>query len=58
MAVKSVIGGRKVNHSGRKTTETTLLHDNVPPTDIIQLTGHKNVNGINNYATPPIEQHY
>ena len=33
-----------------------LLHDNVPPTDIMQLTGHTNVNSINNYATPRIEQ--
>jgi len=40
----------KTNHSARKTTVTTLLHANIPPTDVMQLTGHKNVQSLNCYS--------
>jgi hypothetical protein len=41
---------QKSNHSGRKTVIQTLLHAGVPPTDVIQLTGHKNVQSLNSYS--------
>ena len=44
------IPGRKTNHSVRKTTVSNLLHAGVAPNMITQLTGHANVNSINNYA--------
>jgi len=40
----------KTNHSARKTTAQTLLHANVPPTDVVQLTGHKNTQSLNSYS--------
>eukprot|EP00105_Crassostrea_gigas_P032800 XP_011455947.1 PREDICTED: uncharacterized protein LOC105348291 isoform X1 [Crassostrea gigas] len=48
--------GRKVNHSARKTAISSLVHAGVPPTIIQQLSGHKNVNSINNYSTASNEQ--
>ena len=56
IAKESGLVGRKVNHSGRKTTVTNLLHGNVPPTNIMQLTVNKNVNSISNYASASIGQ--
>ena len=29
----------------------TLVNEEIPPTDIIQLSGHRNLQSINNYAT-------
>ena len=40
----------KTNHSARKTTVQTLLHANVPPTDVVQLTGHRNTQSLNSYS--------
>jgi hypothetical protein len=37
------------NHSGRKMAIQTLLHD-VPPTDVVQISGHKNVQSLNSYS--------
>ena len=39
---------RITNHSGRKTLTQTLLNHDVPPTQIIQVTGHKNLQSVNN----------
>ena len=41
------------NHSGRKTMIQTLVNNDVPPTDIMQLSGHsdKNVQSITSYST-------
>ena len=50
------IKGRKVNHSTRKTFATSLVQAGVPPTEIAQLGGWKNVQSINEYAVPSIEQ--
>ena len=41
---------RITNHSGRKTLTQTLLNHDVPPTQIIQVTGHKNLQSVNNYG--------
>lgn len=50
------VKGRKVNHSARKTTVTSLLHSNVEPTQIMQITGHKNIHSVNNYSSASIKQ--
>ena len=42
---------RKTNHSGRKTAIQTLLHAEVAPTEVQQLSGHKNVQSLNAYST-------
>lgn len=51
MALDGNIPSTKItNHSGRKTAIQTLLHAGIPPTDVMQLTGHKNVQSLNSYA--------
>jgi len=47
MSMKGGLSGRKMNHSGRKTTVTSLLHSSVEDTTVMQLTGHKNVASVN-----------
>ena len=32
------------------------MNNNVPPTEIAQITGHKNVNSINNYSTVSVKK--
>ena len=46
------VGGipRKTNHAGRKTLVQKLQDNDVPPNQIIQITGHKNLQSINNYS--------
>jgi len=51
MAQKAELGPNIKNHSGRKTMVQTLVNNDVPPTDIIQLSGHKNVQSITSYST-------
>ena len=41
----------KTNHSGRKTLVQKLQDNDVPPNQIIQITGHKNFQSINNYSS-------
>ena len=40
-----------VNHSTRKHLIQKLVDSEIPPNQIIQITGHKNINSINNYST-------
>ncbi len=40
-----------VNHSTRKHLVQKLVDNDIPPTEIMQVTGHKNVASINNYLT-------
>ena len=40
-----------MNHSTRKHLVQKLVDNDVPPNEIIQITGHKNVNSLNNYST-------
>ena len=40
----------KTNHAGRKTTVQKLQDSGVPPNQIIQVTGHKNIQSVNNYS--------
>ena len=41
----------KTNHSGRKTLVKKLQDNNVPPNQIVQVTGHKNLQSVNYYKT-------
>ncbi|CAC5376217.1 Protein draper,Cell death abnormality protein 1,Platelet endothelial aggregation receptor 1,Multiple epidermal growth factor-like domains protein 11,Multiple epidermal growth factor-like domains protein 10,Multiple epidermal growth factor-like domains protein 6 [Mytilus coruscus] len=56
MSLKAGLTCRKVNHSARKTTVTSLLHSNVKATQIMQMTGHCNVQSINQYSSASLEQ--
>ena len=51
MAQKAGLGPNFKNHSGRKTMIQTLVNNDVPPTDIVQLSGHKNVQSITSHST-------
>ena len=42
---------RLVNHSTRKHLVQKLVDNDIPPNEIIQITGHKNVNSLNNYSS-------
>ena len=50
MAEKAGLGPNISNHSGRKKMMQTLTNNDVPPTDIVQLSGHKNLQSITNYS--------
>ena len=41
----------KTNHSGRKTLVQKLQDSGVPPNQIIQITGHKNLQSVNNNSS-------
>ncbi|CAC5385929.1 unnamed protein product [Mytilus coruscus] len=56
MFMKGGLTGRKVNHSVRKTTVSSLLHSNVEATTVMQLTGHKNVASVNEYSSASLQQ--
>ena len=47
---------RLTNHSVRKTMIQKLNDNNIPPTHIMQLSGHRNVQSVNNYSTVSNEQ--
>jgi len=50
-------GGRRLtNHSARKHLVQKLRSNNVAPTEIMSVTGHKNVQSILNYSTVTVEQ--
>ena len=49
MAEKTGLATIFPNHSGRKTMRQTLVNQNIPPTDIIQLSGHKNLKSVTQY---------
>ncbi|XP_062604368.1 zinc finger MYM-type protein 4-like [Saccostrea cucullata] len=53
MANAAGIGGDKklTNHSARKHLVQKLSENNVPPNQIMQITGHKNIQSINNYSS-------
>ena len=56
LAEKGGLSGRKTNRSTRKTTVASLLHSDVEATKIMQLTGHRNVQSINDYITVSLKQ--
>lgn len=57
MAEKAGLGPNVKNHSGRKTMMQTLTNKNIPPTDIIQPSGHKNLQSMTNYSVVSERQH-
>ena len=56
MAEKAGLGANVKNHSGRKTMIHSLTNNNIPATDIIQLSGHKNLQSVTNYSVVPEKQ--
>ena len=42
---------RLTNHSARKHLVQKLDDNKIPPTQIMQITGHRNVNSVNNYSS-------
>lgn len=56
MSLKAGLSGRYTNHSGRKTAVTTLVNENIPVNEIMQLTGHKNVKSINDYSSANMQK--
>lgn len=47
---------RLTNHSARKIMIQKLNDNNIPPTHIMQLSGHRKVQSVNNYSTVSNEQ--
>ena len=47
---------RLTNHSARKTMAQRLNDNNISPTHIMQLSGHRNIQSVNNYSTVSNEQ--
>ena len=47
---------RITNHNARKTLVQKLRESDVPPTEIVQITGHKNLQSINYYSSPGEKQ--
>ncbi|KAJ8310363.1 hypothetical protein KUTeg_012703 [Tegillarca granosa] len=50
MAETADFPGKKTNMSARKATCTRFLHALVTPITIMQLSDHKNIHSVNNYA--------
>ena len=47
---------RLTNHSARKRLVQTLNDNDIPPTHIMQVSDHKNVQTINNYSHVSVQQ--
>jgi len=47
---------RLTNHSACKHLVQKLNDNEIPPTQIMQVTGHRNVNSVNNYSSLPDKQ--
>ena len=57
MAQKAGINNERLrNYSGRKTMIQTLSKNDIPPTHIAQLLGHKNLKSIENYSKVSTKQ--
>lgn len=51
MSVAAGLSGRHTNHGGRRTMITNALDEGIDESKVMQLTGHKNVNSINEYRS-------
>ena len=51
MAEAAGLQGRLTNHSGRHIAIQTLFENGVPPTSVMQLSGHKRIESLSNYST-------
>jgi len=49
LSEKAGFAGKHTNHSGRKTFISKLLDQGVPPTEVAQLSDHKNLHSLNHY---------
>ena len=56
MARKGGFERRLINHSMQNWMMQKLNNNNVPPTHIMQLSGHQNLQSVNNYSTLSKEQ--
>ena len=56
MAEKAGLGPNVTNHSGRKTMIQASTNNDIPATNIIQLSGHKNLQSVTNYSVVPEKQ--
>ena len=57
MASEAKIPNKKItNHSGRKTSISTLKHSNFDPLNIAQLSGHWNLKSLDDYSSASDEQ--
>jgi hypothetical protein len=56
MSEKANFSARHTNHSGRKTSITNLLDAGCPPTEVAQLSGHKNLMSLNSYHSVSISK--
>ena len=48
---------RFTNHSARKFLVQKLSEQNIPPTQIMQISGHRNIQSVNNYSHISMSQH-
>ncbi|KAH3783580.1 hypothetical protein DPMN_161522 [Dreissena polymorpha] len=58
MSASAGFTGRHVNHSGRKTLVTSLLNAGCAPTEVVQVTGHKNIMTLNSYHSLSIDRQH
>ena len=56
IACDGSLKGRKTNHSARKTMIISLASSNIPDTQIMQLSGHRNVQSLNSYKQASLQQ--
>ena len=56
MATAAGLQGRKTNHSARKTMCARLITNDVTPTHVAQLSGHKNLKSLDSYASASTTQ--
>ena len=56
--MSSTLGGKGyTNHSARKYMIQTLVDKGVPPTEVVQISGHKNLASVNAYSKVTIKRH-
>ncbi|XP_070560203.1 uncharacterized protein KIAA1958-like [Ptychodera flava] len=58
MCNKAGIAGKKTNHSIRRSTIRRLHDSGIPPTKLMQLSGHRNVQSINHYAVNSMDDQH
>lgn len=56
MSEEAGFSARHTNHSGRKTCITELLDAKVPPNEVAQISGHRNIMSLNHYNTVSLEK--
>ncbi len=54
--MQGLIEGRKTSYSAKKTMITKLANSDVPDSQIMHLSGHKNVQSLNCYKQASLKQ--